>query len=93
MTPSVHVHHLTKSYGSFQAVKGVDFESFSDEVFGLLRPNGAGKASTVEILEGLRPRNGGEVTVLGFDPGRDSRQLKNRISVWGSESVHSPGVG
>jgi ABC-2 type transport system ATP-binding protein len=77
----VHVRGLTKSYGSFQAVKGVDFDIFPGEVFGLLGPNGAGKTSTVEILEGLRPRNGGDVAVLGFDPGRDTKALKDRIGV------------
>ena len=51
------------------------------EVFGLLGPNGAGKTTTVEILEGLRPRSGGDVSVLGFDPGAQSRQLKDRIGV------------
>ncbi len=81
MTPSVHVRGLTKSYGSFQAVKGVDFEIFPGEVFGLLGPNGAGKTTTVEILEGLRPRNAGDVSVLGFDPGRDTRRVKDRIGV------------
>ena len=80
-TPSVHVRGLTKHYGDFQAVKGIDFEIFPGEVFGLLGPNGAGKTSTVEILEGLRPRNGGDVTVLGFDPGRDTRRLKDQIGV------------
>jgi ABC-2 type transport system ATP-binding protein len=81
MNPSVHVRGLTKSYGSFQAVKGVDFEIFPGEVFGLLGPNGAGKTSTVEILEGLRPRDGGDVSVLGFDPGRETIRLKDRIGV------------
>src|SRR6185369_16770261 len=81
MNPSVHVRGLTKSYGNFQAVKGIDFEIFPGEVFGLLGPNGAGKTSTVEILEGLRPRNGGDVTVLGFDPGRDTKRLKDRLGV------------
>jgi ABC-2 type transport system ATP-binding protein len=81
MNPSVHVRGLTKSYGSFQAVKGVDFEMYPGEVFGLLGPNGAGKTSTVEILEGLRPRDGGDVSVLGFDPGRDTRRLKDQIGV------------
>jgi ABC-2 type transport system ATP-binding protein len=81
MNPSVHVRGLTKSYGSFQAIKGVDFEIFPGEVFGLLGPNGAGKTNTVEILEGLRPRNGGEVAVLGFDPGRESKRVKDRIGV------------
>jgi ABC-2 type transport system ATP-binding protein len=81
MDPSVHVKGLTKSYGSFHAVKGVDFEIFPGEVFGLLGPNGAGKTTTVEILEGLRPRNGGDVSVLGFDPGLESRRVKDRIGV------------
>jgi ABC-2 type transport system ATP-binding protein len=51
------------------------------EVFGLLGPNGAGKTTTVEILEGLRPRTSGRVSVLGFDPGSQSRRLKDRIGV------------
>jgi ABC-2 type transport system ATP-binding protein len=78
---SVQVRALTKTYGSFQAVKGIDFEIFPGEVFGLLGPNGAGKTTTVEILEGLRPRNAGDVTVLGIDPGTESRRLKDRIGV------------
>ncbi len=80
-TASVHVRGLTKSYGTFHAVKGVDFEIFPGEVFGLLGPNGAGKTTTVEILEGLRPRNGGDVSVLGFDPGQESRRVKDRVGV------------
>jgi len=52
------VQGLAKSYGDFQAVKGIDFEIQAGEVFGLLGPNGAGKTSTVEILEGLRQRPG-----------------------------------
>jgi ABC-2 type transport system ATP-binding protein len=62
-------------------VKGIDFEVGSGEVFGLLGPNGAGKTSTVEILEGLRPRSGGDARVLGFDPERQKEQLKDRIGV------------
>jgi ABC-2 type transport system ATP-binding protein len=81
MNPSVHVRTLTKTYGTFEAVKGVDFDIFPGEVFGLLGPNGAGKTTTVEILEGLRPRSGGDVSVLGFDPGRETRRVKDRIGV------------
>ena len=81
MSVAVSVRNLTKSYGSFPAVKGIDFEIQTGEVFGLLGPNGAGKTTTVEILEGLRPRSGGEVAVLGIDPARDSRRLKDRIGV------------
>jgi len=79
--PVIQVRGLTKSYGDFAAVKGIDFEVRAGEVFGLLGPNGAGKTTTVEILEGLRSRTGGQVSVLGFDPGSQSRQLKDRIGV------------
>src|SRR5438552_15658090 len=76
---AIYVRGLRKSYGSFEAVKGIDFEVRSGEVFGLLGPNGAGKTTTVEILEGLRPRSAGEVKVLEFDPDRQKKQLKDRI--------------
>jgi ABC-2 type transport system ATP-binding protein len=79
--PSVHVEGLKKTYGAFEAVKGVDFDISAGEVFGLLGPNGAGKTTTVEILEGLRPRTAGAVSVLGVDPGIESRRLKDRIGV------------
>ncbi len=72
---------LRKSYGSLEAVKGIDLEVRAGEVFGLLGPNGAGKTTTVEVLEGLRPRSAGEVTVLGFDPDRQTQVLKDRIGV------------
>jgi ABC-2 type transport system ATP-binding protein len=77
----ISVQSLHKSYAALEAIKGIDFEVHAGEVFGLLGPNGAGKTSTVEILEGLRPRSGGEATVLGFDPERQKQQLKDRIGV------------
>lgn len=79
--PVIKVQGLTKNYRDFEAVKGIDFEISAGEVFGLLGPNGAGKTTTVEILEGLRPRSNGQVCVLGFDPGSQSMQLKDRIGV------------
>jgi ABC-2 type transport system ATP-binding protein len=78
---AIYVRGLRKSYGSFEAVKGIDFEVRPGEVFGLLGPNGAGKTSTVEILEGLRPRTAGDVKVLDFDPDRQKQRLKDRIGV------------
>jgi ABC-2 type transport system ATP-binding protein len=81
MSAAISVRGLHKSYGSFEAVRGIDFEVASGEVFGLLGPNGAGKTTTVEILEGLRPRSAGEVTVLGFDPATDTMQVKDNIGV------------
>jgi ABC-2 type transport system ATP-binding protein len=78
---AIAVRGLTKSYGDFEAVRGLDFDVEKGQVFGLLGPNGAGKTTTVEILEGLRPRSGGDVSVLGFDPGIDMKQIKDRIGV------------
>ena len=76
---AITVQGLHKSYGDFEAVRGIDFQVATGEVFGLLGPNGAGKTTTVEILEGLRPRSAGDVTVLGFDPGVHVVELKDRI--------------
>lgn len=79
--PAILVRDLRKSYGSFAAVRGIDFEVAPGEVFGLLGPNGAGKTSTVEILEGYRRRDGGIVSVLGHDPERRPRDLRRRIGI------------
>lgn len=77
----ISVQGLQKSYGGVEAVKGIDFEVRAGEIFGILGPNGAGKTTTVEILEGLRPRTGGSAAVLGFDPEKQTQQLKDRIGV------------
>ena len=79
--PAISVRGLRKSYGDFEAVRGIDFEVRAGEVFGLLGPNGAGKTTTVEILEGYRTRTSGEVSVLGLDPGHRSRALRSRVGI------------
>jgi len=79
--PAIIVENLKKSYGSVEAVRGVSFEVAEGEVFALLGPNGAGKTSTVEILEGYRRRDGGRVSVLGMDPERGERALKERLGI------------
>ena len=81
MTPVVSVRGLIKSYGEFEAVKGIDFELGAGEVFGLLGPNGAGKTTTIEILEGYRERDAGEVEVLGADPATADLDWRGRIGV------------
>ena len=79
--PAIEVRGLHKSYGRVEAVRGIDLCVSKGEVFALLGPNGAGKTTTVEILEGHRDRSAGDVSVLGYDPGRNDRALKRRIGI------------
>jgi ABC-2 type transport system ATP-binding protein len=73
-------------YGKFEAVRGIDLHVRRGEVFAFLGPNGAGKTTTVEILEGFRRRSGGDVSVLGEDPGRAGSAWRARIGVVLQES-------
>ncbi len=78
---AIRVRGLRKTYGAFEAVRGVDLDVARGEVLALLGPNGAGKTTTVEILEGYRERSAGEVDVLGYDPARHQQALKQRIGI------------
>ena len=77
---------LQMRYGSFEAVRGIDLQIRRGEVFAFLGPNGAGKTTTVEILEGFRRRTGGQVSVLGEDPGQAGPAWRARIGVVLQES-------
>jgi ABC-2 type transport system ATP-binding protein len=77
----VEVSSVKKSYGDVKAVDGVSFSVNEGEVFALLGPNGAGKTTLIEMLEGLRKRDGGAVKVLGLDPWGNGRVLHRRIGV------------
>lgn len=84
MSSVISVRSLKKSYGSTQAVAGIDLDIAQGEIFALLGPNGAGKTTTVEILEGFRTRDSGEVSVLNTDPsvkGVAGRIWRNRIGI------------
>ena len=87
---AIRVRGLRRSYGDFEAVRGLDLDISRGEVFALLGPNGAGKTTTVEILEGYRPRSAGEVSVLGFDPADGARALRERVGIVLQETVADP---
>jgi ABC-2 type transport system ATP-binding protein len=73
---AIEVHNLEKSYGDLSVLRGVSFAVRTGEIFGIAGRNGAGKTTTAEILQGLRSRDSGRVNVLGFDPGRERKQLR-----------------
>jgi ABC-2 type transport system ATP-binding protein len=79
--PAVEVRGLVKRYGALTAVDGVDLTVEHGEIFSILGPNGAGKSTAVEILEGYRPRDAGEVRVLGIDPAENPATWRARIGV------------
>jgi ABC-2 type transport system ATP-binding protein len=79
--PAIVARGLRKSYGGVTALDGVDLTVRRGEVLALLGPNGAGKTTLVEILEGHREADAGEVDVLGFDPARRERAFRERIGI------------
>lgn len=81
MDVAVTVQGLQKNYGSLRAVDNISFEVYQGEIFGMVGPNGAGKTTTIECVEGLRRPDGGEIRVLGLDPQRDGRALRQVIGV------------
>ena len=79
--PIIVVDDLRKRYGDVRAVDGVSFQVRRGEIFALLGPNGSGKTTTVEIIEGMRTADSGSATVAGIDVGKDPNAVKQRIGV------------
>lgn len=72
---------LRKSYGDFEAVKGIDFDVAPGESFGLLGPNGAGKSTTMRMIGGVSHRSGGELDILGMDPDQEGPRVRAHLGV------------
>jgi lipooligosaccharide transport system ATP-binding protein len=77
----VEARALTKRFGSFVAVDGIDFAIEPGEAFGFLGPNGAGKTSTMRMIGCVSPRSEGELQVLGLDPAHDGPRIRARLGV------------
>lgn len=75
----VEIKNLTKYYGSFPAVRGIDFEIRDNEILGLLGPNGAGKSTTMNMIAGYLPSTGGTVIVNGYDITEQAAEAKKCI--------------
>ncbi|MFD4667033.1 ABC transporter ATP-binding protein [Streptomyces halstedii] len=81
-SPAIEAHEVRRRYaGGFEAVTGISFSVARGELFALLGTNGAGKTSTVELLEGLARPDGGRVRVLGHDPYRERAAVRPRVGV------------
>ncbi|MCJ7779702.1 MAG: ABC transporter ATP-binding protein [Acidimicrobiia bacterium] len=81
MPPLIHARGLTKRFGAFTAVDGIDFAVDQGESFGFLGPNGAGKTSTMRMIGAVSPITEGTLSVLGLDPEHQGPQLRSRLGV------------
>ena len=79
--PLIHARGLTKSFGDFVAVDGIDFDVAAGEAFGFLGPNGAGKTSTMRMIACMSPVSSGTLRVLGLDPATDGSRIRSRIGL------------
>ena len=77
----VHVRGLRKSYGDFEAVKGIDLDVWRGEAFGFLGPNGAGKSSTMRMIGAVSPASAGTLRILGMDPATEGPSIRGRLGV------------
>ncbi|MBM7772489.1 lipooligosaccharide transport system ATP-binding protein [Actinokineospora baliensis] len=77
----VRARGLTKTFGDFEAVRGIDLDVRPGEAFGFLGPNGAGKSSTMRMVSCVSPRTGGELSVLGMDPSSQGPAIRARLGV------------
>ncbi|MBN2547758.1 MAG: ABC transporter ATP-binding protein [Anaerolineales bacterium] len=79
--PIITVEGLRKRYGPVTAVDGISFEVQPGEIFGMVGPNGSGKTTTIECIEGLRQPDEGSLRVLGFNPRSDCIPLRERTGI------------
>ncbi len=83
----VRARGLTKRFGDFTAVDGIDFSIPRGEAFGFLGPNGAGKSSTMRMIGCVSPPTGGELTILGLDPVANGPAIRARLGVVPQENT------
>ena len=78
---AIYVSNLRKSYAEVIAVDGLTFQVEEGEIFGMVGPNGSGKTTTIEMIEGLREPDEGRISVLGLDPTKEVYALRERIGI------------
>lgn len=78
--PTLHIDHLQKRFGKFQALKNITFDIYPGEVFGFIGPNGAGKSTTIRTLLGILRSSGGTATIFGKDVFKDAVEIHKRVA-------------
>ena len=81
LSPVISARGLTKRFGEFSAVDGIDFEVPPGESFGLLGPNGAGKSTTMRMIGAVSQRTAGELRVVGLDPDTHGPEIRSQLGV------------
>jgi lipooligosaccharide transport system ATP-binding protein len=79
--PAIRAESLTKKFGDFEAVRGIDVEVRPGESFGFLGPNGAGKSSTMRMIAGVSPVTSGTLEIFGLNPATHGSEIRNRLGV------------
>jgi lipooligosaccharide transport system ATP-binding protein len=83
----ISARRLRKSFGDFEAVRGIDVEVQRGEAFGFLGPNGAGKSSTMRMIAAVSPVSAGDLRILGMDPAVDGPAIRGRLGVCPQEDT------
>ena len=92
MSEAIRVMGLSKSYNGKRVLNGLNFSVKRGTVFGLLGANGAGKSTTIECILGTKKADSGEISVLGCVPGRERRQLFEKVGVQFQEGDYQPEI-
>lgn len=87
MSPVLHCENVRKTFGTFEAVRGVSLQVNAGECFGLLGPNGAGKSTLINMLYGATLRTSGGLRVFDLDPTHQAREIKRRLGVVTQENA------
>ena len=90
MLYSIEVNSLSKSYGNFTAVDGIDLKVEKGKIFGFLGPNGAGKTTTMKMLTTLIPPSGGTMSILGIDGIKSPLEIRKKIGVVLQQPSYEP---
>jgi len=78
--PTLHIDHLQKNFGKFQALKNITFDIYPGEVFGFIGPNGAGKSTTIRTILGILRASGGHATIFGKDVFKEAMEIHKHLA-------------